>query len=468
MFEEIIVEAGAYVQKPPRSWRERLARILQKSSPEFTPARLFKAGEPSLEDAFAVARQLTAAGVLKRIRVNEPLPDSPKFFGYTTDGAGGIDFFSKEKALWAAVAERLERHIWRESTDYFRKPRTLSIREALRKGALDPDLVVGHTRQDRAAHPYLSYSPDSTFLWAEAWSYADNKRKLIPAQLFSRAWFRAAVEEKKQEPIIRELVSTGLAAGQTFEEAVLRGFLEVIERDAFMVSYLNELTLPRLDLERLAEDDHELRKVLASFDRYLLEPHAVLLLSDFGIPVVWGILLDRTGKGPAVCVGAKASFSLREALLGALSESLAVHIGERWRKKTELPEKTRFGRESRLVWWALPEQLPRIEPFLKGPVVVPAAEKELQTLERASAQERLSYVIERCRAKGYDALAVDMSRAECNTTNIKVAFTLIPQLQPLHLNERHPFFEGERLSSVPKQFGYEPRKETFKEPHPFP
>ena len=42
--------------------------------------------------------------------------------------------------------------------------------------------------------------------------------------------------------MLRWAVTTGLATGQSLEEAIAKGILEVVERDAFMISYLNRLS----------------------------------------------------------------------------------------------------------------------------------------------------------------------------------------------------------------------------------
>lgn len=429
------------------------------------PIKDLVAGEPHLQEAFGVVKRLVDNGTIERITAIQSFHDEPRAYEFYGSGGGGIHFFDKESALWAAIAESLERRIWKSETDYFKNPATLTIAEAVARGGLDPARFAGFSEHQRASLPNLSFTPNAALLWIEGLSHISGKSTLVPAHVVSRAWFGKAVIEARNEPYVRAPITTGLATGRTLEEAALRGFLEVIERDAFMVTYLNQLALPRLDLEELRKTDAHVGEVVSAFKRYRLETHAVLLLTDFNVPVVLSIVIDRTGKGPAISVGAKASFSLKDALMGALSESLAVRLSSRRKEKVPLPQKERFNRKERLAWWADPAQLPLIDPLIRGSLVQPALEGEGGAM---SARDQLEQLTQHCKNKGYEAIAVDLSSSTCNVSSLKVAFSIIPELQPLHLDETYPAFGGRRLTEIPREKGYEPRGSVFTEPHPFP
>ena len=48
--------------------------------------------------------------------------------------------------------------------------------------------------------------------------------------------------------------SNGLATGSTLEDAVVRGFCEVVERDATAIWWYNQLVLPRIDMPSLEDE----------------------------------------------------------------------------------------------------------------------------------------------------------------------------------------------------------------------
>lgn len=470
-FDGTVVEACATEKRidntdKKRSFFARLINGVSKSSENRrVNIRDLITGEPHLEEIFDVVRPLVDAETIGRVVVPDPFPDEPRAFEFYGKGAGGIHFFDKAGALWAVVAESLERRIWKEEVDYFRRPATLSVGEALSRGGIDPGRFTGFSAKQRTSLPNLAFTKDSKFLWIEGVSHVSGRTVRVPAHTVSQAWFSQAVMQTGTEPYLRAPITTGLATGRTLKEATLRGLLEVIERDAFMISYLNQLILPRLNLEVMADEDLDLANVYSSFKRYRLEPHVILLLTDFDIPIALSVLIDRTGKGPAVSVGAKASFTLREALFGALSESLAVRLSSRRKEEIKLPPKEKFGRNERLAWWADPAQLPLIETFVQGPLTTLSLTEEAK---QKTVQEQVAQLVQYCRKRGYEAVTIDLSSSKCNVSPLKVAFSMIPELQPLHLNEAYPAFAGARLTEVPQGKGYLPRKEIYREPHPFP
>ena len=84
------------------------------------------------------------------------------------------------------------------------------------------------------------------------------------------------------ETAIAYATSNGLASGASFEEAVLRALLELVERDAVMLAWKNRLSLPLLewdgDSELVALDDRHFRRTRL---RYSVLDGSVFL----GVPV---------------------------------------------------------------------------------------------------------------------------------------------------------------------------------------
>ncbi len=101
-------------------------------------------------------------------------------------------------------------------------------------------------------------------------------------------------------------ISTGAAAGGCLASALVRGIYEVIERDAFMISYLNKLENDKVDLEKIP--DARITTLLSILNRYRIEGHIMDITSDLGVPTFVTILVDRTGIGPAIHCGLKTSF----------------------------------------------------------------------------------------------------------------------------------------------------------------
>jgi len=272
--------------------------------------------------------------------------------------------------------------------------------------------------------------------------------------------------------MLRWSITTGLATGKYLEEAIIKGILEVIERDAFMISYLNKLSPPIIDLEYLSAQDEETARIIKNFKRYNLEIYALQLPTDFSdIYIVAAFIIDCTGLGPALSIGASADFNVKTAFLDALSESLSVRFSlkfkDRFKNKIDL---NKIGQEERIIYWAKQENLPKIDFFFKGERIKINLKQDFYKItdDKKYYKEKLKFLVNELRAKNYEACYVELTTPEIKKLNLRSVFVVIPELQPLHLDESIPYFGGKRLKEVPLKLGYQPAEVLNQEPHPFP
>ncbi len=130
-----------------------------------------------------------------------------------------------------------------------------------------------------------------------------------------------------KEPILGPLISTGAAGGFSHEETLLNGIYEIVERDAFMTTYLNKIAVQKVDIRSL--QNSTIQKTIASCFRYKLDPYVFNITNDLGIPSFMTILIDRTGIGPAVSVGLKSGLNSVGTIIGSLTEALQIRISIR-------------------------------------------------------------------------------------------------------------------------------------------
>jgi ribosomal protein S12 methylthiotransferase accessory factor len=110
--------------------------------------------------------------------------------------------------------------------------------------------------------------------------------------------------------------SNGCASGASLEEAIVQGFLELIERDACALWWYNRLLRPKLDLDGL--QDPFVERNVAFHHSVGREIYALDLTHDFGIPVFVAISHDDEGGHILMALGAHFDASL--ALSRALAE----------------------------------------------------------------------------------------------------------------------------------------------------
>jgi ribosomal protein S12 methylthiotransferase accessory factor len=390
----------------------------------------------------------------------------------TITNSGGADFKNEEKAIMKAVGEGLERFclcVYRE------KKLLLSPYSKISKKALNPLSFTGISPSQREANPRLKIDENSIFRWVEGFSLYNNKKVLIPAQLIYIGY-----KYHEKEPIIQQQISTGAAAAPSFSEALYRGICEAVERDSFMIAYLNKLSPPIIDLDVI--DDENLQKLLKDFkERYNLELYVIDITTDISLPSMMAIIVDRTGIGPAVHVATKTSLNIRDAILGAICETVRGRISFRkisspssipeWEiKRLRLNPSQIKTFADRSNFWALPEMLGKINFFFRGPKKR-FSQEELSKYQDIPSGEKLKIVLNLLKQSNIDIYGVDINIPQIREEGIHIAKVVSPQLQPLYLNEAIKHNWGERLFNVPVRMGYRTKPLSENEinplPHPF-
>lgn len=473
-------------------WKKTFGKFLIFAEKYFGSPLLLEAPDhlqnidPELFEAVESAFELKRLGLIEEIRELPKFPDEPFLFRYASlppsVNSGGADLLSRKNALWKTIGETAERSLWYHSDYLFENNLQRTSYEQVKDSAVDIFHLTGFSKEQKNEFDFLSFDEKTVFGWLPARSLISRQKKWCPAQLVSSFYFaknvRTSKNDTRKEPMLHWAITTGLATGQSLEEAITKGILEVIERDAFMISYLNKLSLPVVDLEDLAEQDSDLQKIIRSFERYKLETYLVQLITDFPVHAYLSIVIDRTGLGPAVAVGASADFDLKKCLTDALAESLTVRLSLKYSSSVEIQPLEKLDRRGRLKFWAQMENLPKIDFFLQGPKIKLEIAKdkhffkkndfEKKYFRRAYFKKKLGILKSELKRKKYEACWVELTDQDIKKLGFRCVQVVIPQLQPMHLYEAIPYFSGRRLKEIPKKFGYDPLDQVNQIPHPFP
>jgi len=400
-------------------------------------------------------------GIAEDFNINPyNFPDEPMLFNAQVGQHGsGSNFLSLENAIWSALGENLERSLWLESDEFYKNKVIYSTYNKLKNRAIDPLSISGFSEEQRHNNKKLSFDGNSKLAWIRAKSLTQGRKVYCPLQLFSAHYFNNSVNE----PMLRWPITTGLATGPTLNDALVTGILEIIERDAFMISYLNKLEPPRLVLKNIGKKDAQIAHIGRMLERYHLDTHLLLLPTDYSVYVILAVVIDRTTGGPKITVGAKAGFDPKLCILGYISEAISVrnYIKNSYRDEIDVKEK---GREWRLRYWAQQKDTELLSFFLRGKTI-----NDLPTTNVfSSAKNRLKFLVEETRRIGEDIYYTELTTKKFRKLNMHSVCVLMPTLQPMHLDESIPYFGGSRLHSVPVQMGYKSAKNLNTTPHPFP
>lgn len=438
-------------------------------------------GDPKLIPLHLLARKLQHAGVLKSYYQVERLPDEVQLIQWSAEFvvtdehsterpiASGSSMNDPCQALVAALAESVERHVWRERTDFFAASRLATTDQIAQQGDfLAPERFTSFSFAQRAGHTHLQLKSESVYQWIRGHSLITDRPIWVPGQLITGNSDFRKDRLVRHEPTISHATTNGLATRPTQIEARLYAALEVIERDAYMIMWLNQLSLPLFDLDNLARRSSSLRQLLNMCAQYRLIPKVIRLITDAPAYAVCAVVSDESGLEPKVTLGLKAHRDPASAAEGALLEALRMRQNVRQQKKFNTkwnpatPTKD-IGHTDRLLYWSEPGRAERLAFLTAG-----AAQRFSEPWEEDSDVQHLERIILWCRDKGYGFAAVSMTHSAGNPTPWHIERALIPELQPIHLSERLPHIGGARLREIPKLFGYKPLPEPFiSDPHPF-
>lgn len=264
--------------------------------------------------------------------------------------------------------------------------------------------------------------------WAVGWSLMHECPRLLP---FAHCyWGRMGWSAPD---------SIGCAAGRSSGEAILRGLLELIERDALAIWWYNRVRRPAI-AESEYVGDAVLRAPLRTIAGLGRDVVAFDLATDLGVPVVGAISWDGRGRRPDF--GFAAALDGWTALRRAILELAQTAVGNH--AERQMPPEGAFQ-----SWRAAVRR--DKEDFLrpKGVVPIPTA-----------AMPDLLPLIAHLGEIGLEAIALDQTRPEIGVPVFRV---VCPGL-------RHPWMRlaPGRLYDVPVALGWIPRRNREEDMNPIP
>ena len=397
--------------------------------------------------------------------------DEPKIFAYSgiyksrykksTDIACGFSF-NQKIALMRVLGEGLERYCLEH---YKPKIELIGTIQDVKTDYLDPSNFNAFSNNQLAKSNFKKFrrNSKSVFRWTKGLSLKRKKSILIPAQLVSFNYVLM-----KNEPTILFPISTGTATGLSLDDAIYRGICEIIERDSFMISYLNKLPSSHVDLQSIK--DTRIQGILNKLKRYKLEITVLDIITDLKIPAFAALTLDRTGLGPAVSVGLKSGFDIKESIIGAIEESLMTRSWIRdkfiYLDPDYKQEKIIHSLEDRAYFWFSVDMLKKLDFWLENKNIKKFANDELSSVEN-----KLKKTMTLLEKNKMETIYIDITHKTMKENGFWIVKTIIPQLHPLYLDEQYPYFGGRRLYEVPvkmKFFKKIKRENQLNNiPHPF-
>ena len=356
---------------------------------------------------------------------------------------------TREQSEASALCEAIERHSGARHGDEIRVRKRFSAfaggEEAIHPNdaQLFSDNQLDNANSINAkGHPYNvvppRFDPDAEIDWTPVWSFTQERHRYLPTSLL---YSMPAEERGPADPIAD---SNGCAAGNTLEEAILQGFYELAERDAFAIWWYNRLRVPAVDLSSFGDD--YLATASDRYARYERELWMLDVTSDLGIPAFVALSRRPDGETEDIVYGAGAHADPRIAALRAVCElnqclTWLPRPGKRdGRPMIDDPLALRWWKTARLAdcsWLAPSGEAP------------PRTASHYPEIEATDTRQDVEYCRALVEARGMEFLALDQTRPDIG---MPVARVIVPGMR--HFWAR---FAPGRLYDVPVSTGFRER-----------
>ena len=359
-------------------------------------------------------------------------------------GKGRTDSEAIRAALGEAVEHYCASHVDKQST-------RLASREELPDAVTPPECVLYSDAQyARATPPYHRWQPQDSLTWTPMRELPSGREVFAPAQLVYLAF-----TPQREEDFLTTANSNGLAAGPDLEFAILNGLYELIERDGFLITWMNKLPAPEVEF---AGADDLARGIKAHYARYGTESRVFNVSTDIPVYVMMAMALDKTGEGPAVLVGLGCHLDPNVALNKALLEICQVHPGETQRYREERPaERLRSYEDVRTLadhgaFLTAPERIGECSFLLDNGRAQPVG--ELPNRSQGSVEADLRACADALVKAGCRVLYADLTTPDVADYGYRVVRTIATGLQPMHFGHGEERLGGRRLFEVPHTLGH--------------
>ncbi len=294
----------------------------------------------------------------------------------------------------------------------------------------------------------MPFNPQSPIDWTPVWSLTHKKFKYFPTSLL----YFSYNSQDKNEISFGGGDSNGLASGTTKEDALLQGFYELIERDAFAIWWYNRLPARPVDFESF--NDNFLNQARAYYAKFNRNIWMLDITSDFGIPVFVACSMRTDGRKDLIFAPGAHENPLIAALRAVceLNQYLSAVRDVGITSETIL-----IDDKEMLEWWDFADCENQYHFKPQGAM---KTMQDYQYTPRASDADDVLNLQSLMQAKGLEVLAFNTMRPDIN---VPVVRAIVPGLR--HFWAR--FAKG-RLYDVPVAMGKLPKALNESELNPIP
>lgn len=442
-------------------------------APPPNPAGALAAALPDLLDE--------RVGIIRRVMDVHRMPGAPDFFHVAAEAcntraftrqlsfraAGGASA-ERERAIAKAIGEAVERYC---AAIYDIESLPLATAADAPFACVAPSAFALYSAAQLASDgfPWVEFSPHTPVRWTPAEDVLGGEIRHVPAVM---VYLPYVYYQGTGDSPIAQSISTGLACHDSTASAALAGACEVLERDAFTITWQARLAPPQIQIETLPDAAYDL---VRRFEHTGAAVTLFDLTMDHGIPTILSVLRGDHPEAPALVFAAATSLDPRIATRNALEElAHTLRYSQQIKSLAErLVPDPDFGNVA--------DQVDHLNLYVdhahRGLADFLFASRQriefdaIADLATGDAQADLHTLAGRVAGAGLRVLVADVTSPDIRSVGLRVARAVIPGCHPLFMGHRVRALGGTRLWQVPRRLGHraiDPERGDNPAPHPYP
>lgn len=360
---------------------------------------------------------------------------------------------NKYLAQLKTIMEGLERY---SSSVVSEKDLHRTTAAKLGTSAINPSKVVRYAKnQYKKGFPFFPFSKSKEYYWKEVYSLKSGKKLYLPVECLVYP-----IDPLLSPNIYTYANSSGVASGFSFQDTLLRALYEVIERDAFMITWINRLTMPKISHSSLPKD---IKKRIKDIEKKGYTIHLI----DITLDIANVVLAVVFKLNPAILIiGSACNMSKLKAVYKALNE---IEMGLYWETKEKTkklvpisPEKVKNTLDHVKLYRSL-EYLQKASFLWQGLFVN-------LNLSRLKISNELDALVKLFQEKQREILVSNLTTPDLKKAGVYVLRAISPGLVPISFGYQMEPMGMERITDVARDLRIptNPWNNNKPLPHPFP
>lgn len=394
--------------------------------------------------------------------------DTSAFCGQRNFSDAGGASTDRRIAMAKAVGEAVERYC---AAFYYPEELPLCSFDSAPFRCIQPDRFALYSERQyyQAGFPYVAFTNATPVRWTPGVDLTSGQTFHLPAAM---VFIPYVYVQRSGEPPIAQSISTGAACHCSMAEAAIGAICEVIERDAFTITWQAQLAMPQIMSETLSELNQDLVGRLEETGASVV---VLNITMDHGIPTILSVLRSDSPEAPGLVFAAATHLNPELAVRKSLEELAHTRRMAQELKMTRPPFVPEPGFENVVtqtchVLLYCDQKNSGLADFLF------ASEKrvsfdDIPNISRGNPDSDLDTLVHGLAVLNYQVLVVDLTTSDIRDLGLHVVRAIIPGFHPLFFGHNVRALGGDRLWQVPQKLGH--RGITAESgdnpaPHPYP